>query len=207
MAQVLKPELRASILASGEALFAEAGYQGATMARIAERAGMATGNLYRYFPNKDALFDSVITDEFATRFMRLLNARMKSLVRAEQLTELDAKAQRDAEELLRFWIDERLKVVIILDRAHGSRREAFGERFIDALMKPSLLKLSQDSGGARVSPLARFLLTQLFRNTLSAIVAILETYQDEAQIRAAIAGFWSYQLAGLAGFTKWVTHA
>lgn len=207
MAQVLKAELRASILAAGEALFAEAGYQGATMAQIAERAGVATGNLYRYFPNKDALFYSIVTDEFATRFMRLLNARVKSLVRADELTELDAKAQKDGEELLRFWIHERLKVVILLDRAQGSRHEPFAERFIEALMKPSLLKLSQDSGGARVTPLARFLLTQLFRNTLRAIVAILESYQDEAQIRTAIAGFWSYQLAGLAGFAKWVTHA
>jgi AcrR family transcriptional regulator len=102
MAQVLKLELRESILRAAEALFAEAGYQGATMAQIAARAGMSTGNLYRYFANKDQLFYSIVTDEFAARFMRLLNARMKSLVQAGELTALDAKARADGEALLRF---------------------------------------------------------------------------------------------------------
>ena len=54
--QTLKPELEARVLDAAEAVFAESGYAGATMAAIAERAGMSTGNVYRYFANKEALF-------------------------------------------------------------------------------------------------------------------------------------------------------
>lgn len=204
MAQTLKPELRDRVLGAAEALFAEAGYKGATMAAIAERAGMSTGNLYRYFADKDALFYEVVSDEFAARFMRLLARRMKSLVQATDLTELEREAQADAEALLTFWVEQRLKVVIILDRAQGSRHEGFAERFIEALMKPTVSKLSASRGG--VPPTARFLLSNLFRSTVRMIVAILEAHSDEAEIRRAFAGFWSYQLAGMAGFERWVSH-
>ncbi len=37
------------------ALFAEAGYETATMTAIAERAGSSIGGLYRYFPDKQAI--------------------------------------------------------------------------------------------------------------------------------------------------------
>ena len=36
-------------------LFAEVGYEAATMTTIAERAGSSIGGLYRYFPDKQAL--------------------------------------------------------------------------------------------------------------------------------------------------------
>jgi AcrR family transcriptional regulator len=36
-------------------LFAEAGYEAATMTAIAERAGSSIGGLYRYFPDKQAI--------------------------------------------------------------------------------------------------------------------------------------------------------
>lgn len=206
MAQTLKPELRDRVLGAAEELFAEAGYKGATMAAIAERAGMSTGNLYRYFADKDALFYDVVSDAFAARFMRLLARRMTSLVQASDLTRLGREAQDDAEALLRFWVEQRLKVVILLDRAQGSRHEAFAERFIDALMKPTVNKLAASHPSGRVPPTARFLLGNLFRNTVRMIVAILEAQADEAEIRRAFAGFWSYQLAGLAGFEKWVNH-
>jgi hypothetical protein len=38
------------------------------------------------------------------------------------------------------------------------------------------------------------------------IVAILENSEDESEIRRSFQGFWAYQLAGLAGLTKWVRH-
>ena len=33
------------------------------------------------------------------------------------------------EELLRFWVEHRRQVIILLDRAKGSRHEAFAEQF------------------------------------------------------------------------------
>src|SRR5258708_39743172 len=43
--------------------FAEHGPDGTTMARIAERAGINKERLYKYFGDKQALFESVLTGE------------------------------------------------------------------------------------------------------------------------------------------------
>src|ERR1700749_977627 len=43
--------------------FAEHGPDGTTMARIAERAGINKERLYKYFGDKDQLFETVLKDE------------------------------------------------------------------------------------------------------------------------------------------------
>src|SRR4051794_38122582 len=45
--------------------FAEHGPDGTTMARIAERAGINKERLYKYFGDKRALFETVLTEELA----------------------------------------------------------------------------------------------------------------------------------------------
>ncbi len=50
----------AAVLAAGAAVIAERGYDAATMAEIAARAGAPIGSLYRFFPNKEVLADALI---------------------------------------------------------------------------------------------------------------------------------------------------
>jgi AcrR family transcriptional regulator len=202
MVQTLKPELRERVLAAAEQEFAASGYAGATMAAIAARAGVSTGNLYRYFENKDALFQTIFTEEFAETFLALVDKRVRALTLASDLTALDASARADAAALLRFWIAHRRKVIVVLDRAEGSPFASFRARFVDALVKPTLAKLRAESG-KKPSPMVERLVRLLFENTVRAIVVILEEHESEPEITEAFAGFWSYQLAGLAGFKKW----
>jgi AcrR family transcriptional regulator len=54
-------ELRvASLLAAAAEVIAERGYEAATMAEIAARAGARIGSLYRFFPSKEVLADALI---------------------------------------------------------------------------------------------------------------------------------------------------
>jgi AcrR family transcriptional regulator len=48
------------ILAAAFEEFAERGYGGARMAAVAQRAGIAKGLIYHYFPSKQALFEATI---------------------------------------------------------------------------------------------------------------------------------------------------
>jgi TetR/AcrR family transcriptional regulator len=54
----------AHLLACAEAVFAERGFQGASTALIAERAGLPKANLHYYFPTKQALYSRVLGDLF-----------------------------------------------------------------------------------------------------------------------------------------------
>src|SRR5580704_7444690 len=50
----------ASLMEAAAAVIAERGFEAATMAEIAARAGAQIGSLYRFFPNKDVLADALI---------------------------------------------------------------------------------------------------------------------------------------------------
>ena len=51
---------REQILDAGSACFSEFGFRATQMRAVAERAGLSTGALYRYFPGKEELFEAVI---------------------------------------------------------------------------------------------------------------------------------------------------
>jgi TetR/AcrR family transcriptional regulator len=56
----IRAENERIILEAAEAIFAEAGFKGATTAAIAARAGVPKANLHYYFPTKAALYRTVI---------------------------------------------------------------------------------------------------------------------------------------------------
>jgi AcrR family transcriptional regulator len=58
----------AAIEQAGAAVIGERGFEAATMAEIAARAGAPIGSLYRFFPNKQALGDALIQ-----RYLDLIN--------------------------------------------------------------------------------------------------------------------------------------
>ena len=52
----------AAILDAAEQVFAEKGFEGASMTEIAARSKTAIGSLYRFFPNKDVLARAFLSD-------------------------------------------------------------------------------------------------------------------------------------------------
>ncbi len=60
MAQTLKEEIKLNIVTAAVKLFKSYGYHQTTMRDIAKGAGLSVGNVYRYFPNKRALYDEII---------------------------------------------------------------------------------------------------------------------------------------------------
>src|ERR1700743_2654516 len=62
------------LLVAAAAVFAEKGYEAATMTEIAARAAAPIGSLYQFFPSKEALADTLVQN-----YVALLTADLKSL--------------------------------------------------------------------------------------------------------------------------------
>jgi len=63
MAKRLKAsERRATILAVAKVLFSDRGYHGVSVDDIARRLGVSPAILYRHFPSKEALYESVLNE-------------------------------------------------------------------------------------------------------------------------------------------------
>lgn len=192
MPQTQKPEVRQRILAAAGDEFYEHGYHGATLAGIARRAGTATANLYRYYPDKAALFDAAIPDDFVAHLDELVDRRIAALTEPLDPTPT-------AEELLDFWLTHRRRVATLLDHTGSTRRGGYPRRFVDRLVD----HLDRSVPG-RLTDQQRALATIVFDNTRRAIVEILRLDLDDTTTRHLIAGFWSYQLPGLDGLRSWL---
>lgn len=193
MPQVLKEEVRARILDGALEVFARDGFEAATMAGIAKAAGVGAASIYRYFESKEELFDAVITPELTQRFESLLDRRVRALARIS----LRGDAGGDAgDEMMRFWLENRLAVVILLDRAAGTRHARYGERFVDLLMKHTLVELRALAKRMLGAP-EQFVLRAIFENTRRLVASVLEHHEDPVELREAIEAFWRYQIAGL----------
>jgi AcrR family transcriptional regulator len=73
-AERAKLERRRQILGAAKAVFAEAGYHGASINAIIERAQIARGTFYLYFESKSAVFDSILDQalsDLRTRIRRI----------------------------------------------------------------------------------------------------------------------------------------
>ena len=200
MPQTLKPEVRERILGAALASFAQRGYAGTTMQDIARGAAMAVANLYRYDPSKEELFEAAVPSATLARFEELLERSVHAHAHLAGLPR--PRDEVAAGALLEFWIEQRLVVIVLLDRARGSVHEGFAQRFVDHLLSLSLAEIQRAYPGVVVHREARVVLTQIFENTRRMIAALLESCSEPAAIRSAVSAFRAYQVAGLAAFAK-----
>ncbi|KGM32922.1 TetR/AcrR family transcriptional regulator [Inquilinus limosus] len=69
-----REEKRRRILEAADGCFARRGFHATSMAEICEAAGMSAGNLYRYFPSKEAMIAALVDaerEETAALFRRV----------------------------------------------------------------------------------------------------------------------------------------
>jgi len=99
---------RAQVMDSCFRLMAEEGYGAATMRRIAKAAGVSTGTLYHYFPDKlsilDAMFDRLIARD-AQRVNASLDQRATVDVRIQLLYRFIREETAYLRDLLRLALE------------------------------------------------------------------------------------------------------
>lgn len=72
-----RDKLESAILAAATRLFAECGYEGTSIAAVAERTGISKQNLFYYFPTKQGLYQRVlddVLDDWLERMAKLADA-------------------------------------------------------------------------------------------------------------------------------------
>lgn len=202
MAQHLKDQVQQSIVEAALAVIAHKGVAGATMAQIGRAAGVSTGNIYRYYRNKEVLFEALISDAFVARFVSLIRRRIDALEGVEDYRTLGPAAAYNtvSAELLEFCIENRLRVVILLGRCQGTRLEGFARQFADGLVKGAIAHFAGLRPDRKVTRSMRFGLEVIYRNFVDAMVRIFEHFEDPPAIRQAVADYSRYHLVGLKSF-------
>jgi AcrR family transcriptional regulator len=130
----LPPEARrAEVLQAALEVFAEVGFERATLQDVADRAGVTKGALYHYFDSKDELF------------LGLMSERVAALVAASQALVAAAEPTKPREALLRelleaMWSNLRQPGMLDFTRLLMTELPKFpecGRAFFDELVVPA----------------------------------------------------------------------
>jgi len=102
-------ERRAHILAAAERAFVRYGFHAAAMTQVADEAGMSAGNLYRYFPSKEAIVEGLCLADQVERseaFAALSAAPdLKAAMRAALRDHVLRKPREKARMIVEIWAE------------------------------------------------------------------------------------------------------
>jgi AcrR family transcriptional regulator len=115
-----KQERRRQILASAKAVFAEAGYHGASIHAIIEKAQIARGTFYLYFTGKAAVFDSILDQAMG---------ELRGKLRRIEVDDPDApppqvQLREQVVATLEYVISDRPLAILLLSAGHTPDAEA-----------------------------------------------------------------------------------
>ena len=94
---------RAQLVAAATQLFAEADFDAVTIARVAERAGVAKGTAYLYFATKETLFLELVREALA-QWLVALTRRLGRVRSAQAVPRAIAKSLADQRDLRRLLV-------------------------------------------------------------------------------------------------------
>ncbi|HEY1811270.1 MAG TPA: TetR/AcrR family transcriptional regulator [Kofleriaceae bacterium] len=115
----LKKERRKQILDAAKHVFAEAGYHGASIHAIIERAGIARGTFYLYFESKSAVFSSIL-DQATTDLRRHMHRIEVDNPKIPPQLQLRAQVI----DALEYVVQDRPLAMLLLSAGHTPDAEA-----------------------------------------------------------------------------------
>ena len=163
--QYQKEEVRTAILEAATEEFYEYGYEKASLRGICARANISVGNLYRYFENREKLFEEIVGGLY-NGVMFLL--KEKIFVK-DSVYDMHSIADVLAKSFLSNYHSQKRRFVILFEKSEGSRFEGAREE-VSALVKD---RIRQEYFPARRDAESEFVCDVLAGELLNGIFRIV----------------------------------
>jgi len=177
--QYLKDEIRNNIIAAAIKEFTLKGYQDASMRVIAAEAGVAIGNVYRYFKNKDELFNSIVGPVY-TKFTSMVFDLYQT---QGSIPEMQLMTVDITDKIMEFYDKYETELLILIDKSKGSKYEDIKEeliRLVNYRIKSELLVIFKENGIKLKDDYILYILAATF---VEGIFMVLRKYRDQAKIK------------------------
>lgn len=178
--QYLKEEIRNRILDAALAEFKEKGFLDASMRSIAKNAGVALGNLYRYFKNKEQLFNTLMEPAYNS-IMGCPDEQQK-----ECCTDHIAHLETIADDIMRHLGKYKDHLLILLEKSQGTKFENSKQElvyFAENKLKEDFLPALNDIG---VNIEDEYIFYLLASTLVEGFLIAIKKYDDEAKTRYLI---------------------
>jgi len=138
--QYLKDEVREKILSSALIEFKNSGYLDASMRNIASKSGIALGSTYRYFKNKEELFNTLIEPVYDKLLLYIVKIQVQvNNCTNENCHEITKYVIDILNNIAAFVKESNTELLIIFNKSKGSKFENFKKELI-ALVDDILIK-------------------------------------------------------------------
>ncbi len=203
--QTKKRHVQSQIEDAALELFATRGYQATSMAQVAEAAGVAVGNLYRYFDTKAELFAAVVPEKLIVEGHRLLMTKVHAAhglgpARVGRSAAIVAENDR----LLAFLLQHRRQLLAAYRHGAGTVFADLETRTLTLIVRlvRNYAASHRAHGIAPLSPVQKRLLPVIYTGLLRGTLDLLESKTSAQALRAALDLYLRYHFAGLAAFFK-----
>ncbi len=203
--QVLKEEIKEKILDAALKKFAEKGFKDTTMADIAGKAGLSVGNLYLYYKNKTALFNTIISPDFIREFKEILFQKIDSVsgVPLDNIRETSLYLIA-SETMINFYYENRLKIIIAMENTKVALFSGLKDEIVNYLNNLFFHYLK--SINKNLEPLeyenTRSLMQIIYVSLSNSILGILKLYEDKNDLQLNLQKLLDYHLSGLNSLVK-----
>ncbi|MDD2234067.1 MAG: TetR/AcrR family transcriptional regulator [Desulfitobacteriaceae bacterium] len=178
--QYLKDEIKSSIISAALDEFEEKGFNDASIRTIARNAGIATGNLYRYFNSKEELFNYIM-EPVSERFTGLIFGDFKA-----DANNLPVLADV-VDKIMSFYEKDSREFMILLDKSEGSVYQNLKENLIDLIEKRMKEELRSKLKAEGIIIADEFIFHILASMLIEGILRILKQCKgDDRRIRILI---------------------
>ena len=208
--QTKKAEVEEAILAQAELEFLAYGFEHASVRRIIRSAGSSIGNFYNYFENKEALFNTLVSEEYH-KFIRFITQHEQeegSMFSRELFDHPDWKQQLPAmlnrllpEFVSRILPDFNIRFVILIEGSKGTRYENTGNRLVN-LAKEHLIQHGGETGNDLPDDSCELLARQFMNGLISIIKQYVHDRQARNRLLTRYIIFYMTGVAGLLGMEK-----
>ncbi len=184
--QVLKEEVRNAIVLAAYEEFRQSGYSEASMRRIAAAAGMTSGNIYRYFRNKEDLFDAIVGplyaeySRYAQEYLRMADAIMTSGWDTQARTSFFDRVKMTLVGLLKA---SGPSLLLLLCRSEGSKYESIRSEltgFVESLLSKAFSAAKAAKGALNEDE--RIEVGMLSATLIESVAWITGKYQDSEKL-------------------------
>lgn len=145
--QVKKEDIKEKIKASARELFFLVPYKDASMRDLAIKSNTTVGNIYRYYENKEILYDDILKETYDC-VVKLIKVTDLVKVFMKKRTVTDEKKLYKSTKFKDFLLDSIIKIIaknsvelyILINNSDGSKYENTKDRISD-LIKATVLKM------------------------------------------------------------------
>ena len=136
----INEKLAADILEVGKQEFLEKGFLGASMRNIASRLSVTTGALYRYYTDKESIFDALVKEAAETLEQKYREMQQQFAMQPvqEQVQELPEVSEEGHDWMIEYIYDHLDVFKLIICHSNGIKYEHYLDTLIEIEVNASL---------------------------------------------------------------------